>query len=592
MILNKFLHNFFVWRIKHLSDKQFVLILSIVIGICAGLAAVVLKTIVHYIQNFLTQDFNIEYENYFFIAFPLIGILLTVLYVQIFRKGKIGRGVSNILYEIARKSGIIKPDKMYSHIISSSLTVGFGGSAGLEAPIVVTGSAFGSNIGRLMHLDSKKRTLLIGCGAAAAISAIFNSPIAGVLFAMEVLLVDFSVPAFIPLLIASVTGNLISKFFLGEEILFYFFIKDSFTISDLPYYIVLAIITGIISVYFTRIMYKIDKIFKKIESAYKKALLGGLLLGVLIFIFPPFFGEGYTTVKALLSEAPSRILNNSLFFDFYQNQWVLLAFILGMILIKAFATSITIAAGGNGGIFAPSMFVGALVGFFFARLININFSDPISENNFTLIAMAGTTSAILHAPLTAIFLIAEITNGYELLVPLMLVSAISYTTAIIYEPYSIYTKQLAQKGSLLTHDKDKEVLRNLQIDKLVETDILTVNYNALLGDLIEIISKSKRNIFPVINDKNELLGIILLDDIREIMFKPNMYNSIPVKDLMHAPPEVLSIGERMEEVMKKFESTGAWNLPVIQDGKYLGFLSKSNIFSRYRSMLIKDTKEE
>ncbi|MBL4654936.1 MAG: chloride channel protein [Bacteroidia bacterium] len=592
MKLSGILHRLLVWRIKHINTRDFVLILSVFIGIFSGFAAVILKTLIHYIHIFLDNAVESQGLNYLYLAFPIVGILLTVIYTQVFLDGKLGRGVSNILYEISKKASIVRRDKMYSHLISSSLTVGFGGSVGLEAPIVVTGSAIGSNLGNAMHLDAKKRQLLIGCGAAAAISAIFNAPIAGVLFALEILLVNLSVPSFIPLMIASVFGHLVSKLFLGEEILFYFLIKDNFLIGDVPYFIILGIVTGLLGLFFTRIIFSIENRAKSFTQPYMKAIIGGLSLGILIFIFPPLYGEGYYAIKAILSESPSRLLENSLFISFYSNQWMVLLFIVSLVFIKVFATSFTVGAGGNGGIFAPSLFIGALSGFSVARIFNLLKLDiNLSESNFTLVGMAGVCAAMLRAPLTAIFLIAEITSGYELFVPIMLVSAIAYITASYFEPHSLYTKRLAIKGELLTQDKDKTVLSNLKIEKMIETDLSLVPIETKLGELTEIVAKSKRNIFPVINENEELLGIILLDDIREIMFKPTMYDKVKVRELMHAPPATILYEDNMDLVMKKFERTEAWNLPVIKDGKYVGFLSKSNIFSRYRRLLIKETQD-
>jgi CIC family chloride channel protein len=501
--------------------------------------------------------------------------------------------MSSLLLIISKKGSRVEPEKMHSHIVSAALTVGFGGSVGLESPIVTTGAAIGSNLGQLFHLGYKKRTLLIGCGVAAGIGGIFNAPIAGLIFCMEVLMLELSVPAFIPLLIAAVTGTIISRYFMGSEILFNFSIADEFYNHDIPFYILLGAITGSISVFYLRNFIKTVEATHKIKSSYLRAVLGGALLGIMIFVFPPLYGEGYSSIKDILAGQAFTLMNKSLFVNYISEQGVLLAFVATIILIKVFASGITVGAGGNGGNFAPSLFIGGLVGFFVSHAINITHLLPyeLSESSFVLVGMAGMLSGILHAPLTAIFLIAEITNGYILIIPLMLVSAISFFTSSYFEPHSVYMKQLASIGHVHFHDRDKRVLTVLKLKKLLEQDLVSVKPDGTLKDMVDAVSKSQRNIFPVVGDDNKLEGIIQLDDIRQIMFRPDLYDTVKISELMHAPLAYIVHTESMEEVMKKFDKTGAWNLPVIdKKGIYIGLISKSKIFSQYRSMLRKEAR--
>lgn len=583
--------KFLIWRIKHVSNRNFVLFLGGVIGIIAGFAAVTLKETVHLIQHQLTSGFNIQFANYFYIGFPLIGILLTAIISKYILREKLGHGITQILYDISKNSGLIKKTKTYSRMITSAITVGFGGSVGLEAPIVVTGSAIGSNIGKLMHLNYKKRTLLIGCGAAGAISAIFNSPIAGVVFSIEIILADVTIAMFIPVLIASVTGSLVSITLLGDDVLFSFQLIDTFKASDTIFYILLGIVCGLVSVYFTRMTYKIESLIRRVKNTLGKAVVGGILLGIIIFIFPPIYGEGYNTVKLLLAGKESEIFNTSLFFSEVNNPLILFAFIFCVILVKPIASALTIGSGGSGGIFGPSLFLGGITGFLFAAFINLTTWSNLSTSNFTLVGMCGVMSGVLYAPLTAIFLIAEITSGYELFVPLMLVSAIAFSTGSFFEKHSLYTKHLIERGDLIQHDKDRLVLSQISLNKIIEKDLLTIKPEATLDELVDLVRVSKRNIFPVVNDQEELMGVITLDDIRQIMFDNEKRQVTTVNSLMHAPPTNVSPHENMQSVMTKFELSGAWNLPVIDNGKYVGFLSKSRIFSTYRKKLISQNKE-
>lgn len=589
--LEDLLVKFLIWRIRHISNRNFVIILAGVIGAIAGLAAVVLKTTVHYIQLLITSGFSDRLPNFLYLGFPLLGILITVLIAKYLLNEQLGHGITQILYAVAKRSSIIQKTKMYSRMLTSAITVGLGGSVGLEAPIVVTGSAIGSNIGYLMHMNQKKRTLLIGCGAAGAISAIFNSPVAGVIFSMEVILADVTITMFIPLLIASVTGSLISLSLLGDDVLFSFELTDDFMAMDTPYYIIFGILCGLISVYFTRMTYRVEALIKKIRNDLGRAVMGGILLGIIIFVFPPMYGEGYNTIKLLLAGREEEMLKGSLFFANIDQNYFLLLFIGAVMLVKPVASALTIGSGGSGGIFAPSLFIGGVSGHLFASLINLTGNSPISTSNFTLVGMCGVMSGVLYAPLTAIFLIAEITSGYELFIPLMLVSAIAYMTSSFFEKHSLYTKHLIESGDLIQYDKDRQVLSGILLEKIIEKDLMVIRPEATLSELVDHVRISKRNIFPVVNDDQQLVGVVTLDDIREIMFDQQQYETRLVKELMHSPPAYISSHENMQSVMRKFERSGAWNLPVIDDGIYVGFLSKSRIFNTYRKQLIRQQHE-
>jgi len=591
MKFNQILLNFLIWRIKHIKNRNFTFILSAVIGGLAGLAAVVLKETVHAIQHYLLNSSHNEFNNYLIYFYPMLGIIITVLITRYYWKEKLGHGVTDILFAISQKSSIIQRGKMYSRMFTSAITVGLGGSVGLEAPIVVTGSAIGSNVGQLFHMDYKNRTILIGCGAAGAIAGIFNSPITGVIFSSEVILAGLGFATFIPLLIAAVCGSLVSLLLLGDDILFSFELRDPFIASDTLYFILLGIACGLISVYFTRMMYYVDAKITKIKNYALRGLIGGLSLAIIIFLFPPIYGEGYNTIKLLLEGNESAMSFQSLFALDYSNPLIFILFFVGIIFLKPIASSLTIESGGSGGIFAPSLFLGGVVGFLFAFVINYLSPANISVSNFTLVGMCGVMSGVLHAPLTAIFLIAEITGGYTLFVPLMLVSAIAFSTISYFEKYSIYTKHLIERGEYIPHDKDKQLLSGMKLNKVVEKDLITVKSDQKLNDLVKVVRKSKRNIFPVLNEEEKLVGIITLDDIRDIMFDEESRNEITVSSIMKDPPAFISSNDSMQSVMNTFEITGAWNLPVIDEGKYIGFVSKSRIFNTYRTKLKKDRVE-
>ncbi|WP_276495792.1 chloride channel protein [Pontibacter litorisediminis] len=579
-----------LWLRRHTSDREFMLISSVLVGLTAGVAAVVLKSLVHYIQLLLAYGNRLLDQPYWLVVFPLVGILLTVLVVKVFFRGSIGRGTANILFNISQKSSLVERHKMFSHVLTSAITAGFGGSAGLESPIVVTGSAIGSNYGREYHLNYRDRTLLLASGAAAGIAAVFNAPIAGVLFAIEVLLTDISISAFIPLIIAAVVGALSSRIILEEDILFNISQTEYFAAEHVPFYVLLGILCGMMSVYYTRMALRVEELFEDYQTTVlKRALIGGALLGLLIMLFPPLFGEGYDSIRLLERGQAQLLLQDSWLAFFGTNEWLILCFVGALALVKVFATTITIASGGNGGNFAPSMFVGASTGYFFSRIINMLNISSLPTGSFAMVGMAGILSGVMHAPLTAVFLIAEITGGYTLMIPLMIVAASSFALVKYFEPYSLDTKKLAQKGQLLTHNKDRTILRIMKIKHLIETEFQPVSPEATLGEFVDVIAHSRRNLFPVVTAGGKLDGIILLENVREIMFKTEKYNTVKVKELMIKPPAIVQYDDSMADVMKKFDESGAWNLPVLRGDTYLGFVSKSSIFTKYRKLLIKTT---
>jgi CIC family chloride channel protein len=585
----QFLAKFLIWQEKHLKHRQFIYILSLIVGLLSGLAAVLLKNTVHYVHTFLLDNVVVEKFNFLYLFFPLAGILLTVLYVKFFVKDNIGHGVSRILFAISKKNGKIKNHNNYTSLISSTLTVGFGGSVGLEAPIVLTGSSLGSSLGRLFKLNYKSKILLIGCGAAGAIAGIFKAPIAAVIFALEVLMLDLTMWSLVPLLISAVTGLTVAYLFMDKGEIFSFTMIIEFSLRNIPFYILLGVFTGLISLYFTRGVMWIESIFSKLKSPYLKWSLGSLILGLLILFLPPLYGEGYETLNALLGGATDEITHGSMFYEFNDNFWMLIVFLVLIILLKVVATAVTTGAGGVGGIFAPTLFLGGISGYLLAKIINLlhNVSDKIqvSERNFALVGMAGMMAGVMHAPLTAVFLIAEITGGYGLFIPLLITSTIAFITIMYFDPHSIYHMRLAQRKELITHHKDKAVLTLIDLEKVIEKDFEVLHPKDKLRDLIDAIARSKRNIFPIVNNKM-LIGIVLLDDIRHVIFNTELYDTTLLKDLMFLPPAFIEPDDPMDEVIEKFEETQSWNLPVIKHGEYIGFISKSKLFSVYRNHLI------
>ena len=579
------LKRFLIWRIRHINNKQFIMILSVVIGILGGLGAVIIKNGVHLIKDLLTSSFAQDYQNYLYFAYPTIGVLIAVLYIRYIVRQNVGHGIPSVLYAISKNNGIIKAHNIFSSIITSVFTVGFGGSVGLEGPTVATGAAIGSNIGQLLRFNYKQITLLLGLASAAAMAAIFKSPIAAVVFAIEVIMIDLTMASIVPLLIASATAVLTSYFFLGQTVLYPFEIKEAFMMKDIPYFILLGILAGLISVYFTKMYIFIEAAFSKIKRWYTKLLIGGVILGILIFFFPSLYGEGYDAINTSLNGEYSALFNNSIFYSYKNSVFIIILLFIFILFFKVIATSVTFGAGGIGGIFAPTLFMGAFTGLLFAYVINHFQFGSISEPNFALVGMGGLIAGVLHAPLTAIFLIAEITGGYGLFVPLMITATIAYATIKLFVSNSVYTHQLAKRGELITHHKDKAVLSLMKVDKLIEKDFKTVNPDATLRDLVKIISDSNRNIFPVIEKDNTFCGIIRLDDIRNIMFKPELYDTTNVQNLMIIPEVYVDFDESMEQVAKKFQNSGKYNLAVLKNGKYLGFISRANVFSQYRKLL-------
>ncbi|MRR23325.1 chloride channel protein, partial [bacterium] len=479
----------------------------------------------------------------------------------------------------------------WSSILTSSLTIGFGGSVGAEAPIVLTGASIGSNIGRYFKLNYKYVTLLLGCGAAAAISGIFKAPIGGILFTLEVLMLDLTMSSIVPLLISSVTAATVAYFFMGDNVLFSFQVKHGFLLSELPYYVLLGVFCGLVGVYFTRATVGIEKLYRKIRNKWVRMILGGLILGGLIYFYPALYGEGYETVMILLNTGSGAVAGTEIFGQMAQGFWAFSILMAGLLLVKVVATASTNGAGGVGGIVAPTLFTGGVAGYYLSSLLNHLFGLTLIESSFTLTAMAGVFASVLHAPLTAIFLIAEITEGYGLLIPLILTSTIAFITTRTFQKHSIYNEQLAASGELITHDKDKAVMTLLDWSKEVEKDLLTVKPDGNLGDLVKQIAKSNRNIFPVVDEFNILEGVVLLDDVRDKMFKPELYDKVLVRDLMTIPPSYIDLSERGDAVLDAFERTGAWNLPVLDRGRYVGFISKSRIFSAYRELLRQFSEE-
>lgn len=575
------------WREKHITERNFVIVLALLVGILSGFAALLLKLIIEEIASLLTAHVSITQGNYSYLIFPVVGILIVSLFVRYVVRDNISHGVTRVLYAISQKKSRLKVHNMWTSLVASSVTIGFGGSVGAEGPIVFTGAAIGSNLGGAFRLSPRILMLLVGCGAAAGVAGIFKAPIAGMLFTIEVLMLDLTAASVMPLMIASVAGATVAYIFTGYDVEFFFSQSEPFVTSRIPYVILLGVFCGFVSLYFTKVMNMMERTFGKLKSPWVKFLFGSVILSSLIFLFPPLYGEGYGPINLLLNGQFSQIFDGSLFYDYRHDVWMVIAFIGLIILAKVFATSATNGSGGVGGTFAPSLYVGCMAGFFFAILINtLGLCDgELSTKNFALMGMAGVMSAVMHAPLMAIFLTAEMTGGYELFLPLLIVSSISYGTIRIFLPYSIYTMRLAQRGELLTHEKDKTVLTLLKMDSVIEKDFIEVHPDMTLKEMVGVISRSNRNLFPVTDDHGSLLGIVLLDDIRNIMFRPDLYRKMRVSKFMASVPAKIEVGESMDKVMKLFDDTNAWNLPVVEKGRYVGFVSKSKIFNSYRRVL-------
>ena len=572
--------------LNKLSERDVMIILSLFVGICCGLAAVLLKLSIEFIHHSLTSWFDGEAYNFLFLLYPGIGMLIAMLFVKYVVKDNIGHGVTKVLQAVSKNESKIRPHNMWSSMLASSLTIGFGGSVGAEAPIVYTGAAIGSNVARYMGLSYKNMTILLGCGAAGAVAGIFKAPLAGVLFTQEILLFNISMTSILPLLLSTVSATVISYIFLGDKPPFECTISP-FSMHNIPFYLLLGLFSATCSVYFTRMTLWLEDKIKSIRKPFARWAVSASCLGLLIFLFPPLFGEGYEHLHELLNGGTIDLEGQTILAFFLRKAWLVPVFFLLVLLLKVFSMSFTNAGGGVGGTFGPTLFIGAVAGFVLSRTINL-IAGPgfVPEQNFVLVGMAGLMAGVMQAPMTAIFLIADMTGGYDLLIPLIITSTISYAATRMVEPYSIYTKRIAKKGELLTHDSDQAVLTLLKTGELIESDFCTVRIDATLGELVEVVAESKRNIFPVVDSRHHFQGFVSLEDIRREMFKKEQYDTTHVYNYMKSAPAYVYVDEKMDSVMKKFEQTEAWNLPVVEkDRTYVGFVSKSKIFSAYRDQL-------
>lgn len=574
-----------------IDEVKVIYFLSLIVGLLSAFAAALLKNAIYYTNRILTQGITPESGGYMYLAYPLFGMLLALLFVHYVVRDNIGHGVSRVLYAISKRESRIKNHNTWSSLVATTLTIAFGGSVGAEAPIVLTGSSIGSAIGSYFRLNYRNITLMIGCGAAGAISGIFKAPVAGIVFTLEVLMFDLTVSSIVPLMISSVTAATVAYFLMGDNVLLSFNITESFIISNIPWYLLLGLISGLVSILFSRTSMYLENGYNRIKNVFIRLLIGGIVVGTLIFLFPPFFGEGYDTIMLLLRGDASSVFGNSVFNSLSGNYFIYILFFFCLVTLKAIASSSTNGAGGVGGIFAPTLFIGGVNGFLISSLLNRFTSIDLPDNRFVLVGMAGAMAGVMHAPLTAIFLIAEITGGYSLLIPLIITSTVAFITTRSFERHSIYHVQLAERGELITHDKNKAVLAFMDWKKEIERDLLTVKPADTLGELVKAISRSKRNIFPVVDDYNVLEGIVSLEYVREVMFESEKYNTIFVKDLMTIPPSYIDLKESIEAVMDTFRKTGAWNLPVLDNGYYVGFISKSRIFTTYRDLLVEFSEE-
>jgi chloride channel protein, CIC family len=585
-VLHNYLKKPIFYLRNKLSDKHFFIFSSVIVGLSSGLAAIVLKYFVHSIEYLVHFSSN-TYEDFLpFAVFPLIGIILTAIYVKYILRDKLRRGSAEIVYSIIKNSSNLPRKDIHAHLVTSGLTVGFGGSVGLESPMVSTGAAIGSNYSQAYNLPYRDRTILLACGAAAGIAAAFNAPIAGVLFAIEVLLTDVSAAAFIPLIISAASGALLSKIILKEGVVLSFTLQQPFNYQNTPYYIALGLVCGFISLLYANLFNKIENGFSKILNPWGKAVAGGVLLFLIILLFPPLFGEGYETIKHLADQNTTPLIKASPLNGLVNNEFMLLVFLGSLVVFKIIAAAITLGSGGSGGSFAPSLFIGAYLGYVFARAINVTKIASIPESNFTLVAMAGILSGVFYAPLTAIFLIAELTGGYDLMIPLMIVSSLSLIVTNFFQSQSLEGKKLSAKLNITVENRDKFLLSRLDLNSLIETNFLTVSPDLKLSGLVNTIAASNRNIFPVVDIDRKLLGLIYLDSIRNVIFDTSRYDTTLVSDLMQRVVTVVDVEESLHAALIKFDKTGQWNLPVIENGKYIGFLSKSSILTKYRNELL------
>ncbi|MDW5289313.1 chloride channel protein [Formosa sp. PL04] len=586
------LRQFLIWKYKHISERQFVYILSVLIGFLSGMGTVILKNLTYFIRSLFDLDLFKDSESALYFILPIIGLFLVYVIKQTWLKKHIGHGISSTLHAISKLNGIIPRYNIYASLITAPLTAGFGGSVGLQGPAVSIGAALGSNTAQLFHMNTKTRMLLIGCAAAAAMASMFKAPLAAIVFAVEIFSLDIAFISLVPLLLASVTAVVTSYMFLGTDVLLNFKLIDEFIVGDIPFYILLGLVTALASIYFSKVFFAITAFFKQFESRALRLLIGGVAIGTMLFFIPQLYGEGYGLMNNLLKGDHITAIGHTPFNVDLSNIWIVIVLLLGISAFKAIAMTTTFGAGGVGGIFIPTLVMGSTLGNACAKIINnIGFGFHVSETNFTLIGMTGLMAGVLHAPLTAIFLIAEITSGYELYVPLMIVSAISFAITKQYVSHSIYTMRLAERGELMTHDKDKNVLMVLDIDKIIENNFIILKPDMTLGYILKnAVAKSSRNHFPVVNESHEFLGVLRLDDIRNIMFDTDMYDSVNVGSLMHASAGIIDYDkDSMSDIMDKFKTSGAWNLPVIKNEKYHGYISKSKLLTAYRSQLIKFT---
>ena len=588
---NLFVHKFIEplrQLFGRLPEKNVLMILSLVVGVSCGLAAVLLKLAIEFIQHNLIALSDRGSYNILNLIYPGIGMLISLLFVRYVVKDNIGHGVTKVLQAVSKNESKIKPHNMWTSMVASSLTIGFGGSVGAEAPIVYTGAAIGSNVARYMGLSYKNMTILLGCGASGAVAGIFNAPLAGVLFTLEILLFNISMTSILPLLLSTISATVVSYICLGMTPPFECTLTD-FSMGNIPFYIILGLFSALFSVYFTRMTLWLEDKIKSVKSPYVRWAMSATSLGLLIFLFPPLFGEGYSDLRELLNGCMPNLEGQTVLSFFMHSAWSVPVFFLLILLLKVFSMSLTNAGGGVGGTFGPTLFIGAIAGFVVSRTINLIGGGPaplVPENNFVLVGMAGLMAGVMQAPMTAIFLIADMTGGYELLIPLIITSTISYAATRAVEPYSIYTKRIAKKGELLTHDSDQAVLTLLKTNELIETDFAAIRIDASMRELVEVISQSKRNIFPVVDSKNHFQGYVSLEDMRPVMFDYENYDTLHAYNFMKSAPAYVYVNEKMDRVMSKFEQTDAWNLPVVtEDRTYVGFISKSKIFSSYREQL-------
>ncbi len=578
--------QFHRWRMKHLSERGFITLLSIVVGVFAGLAAVIIKNTVRFTQYMVEHLLESEMHNYIYFALPVFGIFFTVVIVKYVVRHTVRHGIPTVLYGISKQKGRIRNHNLYSSVITSSLTVGFGGSVGLEGPTVATGTAWGSWLAKVFRLNYKNTILILGSACAGAMAAIFKAPIAAIVFAVEVIMIDLTVFSLVPLLLSSATAVVVSYFFLGQDVLYPFEVKELFVLGDLPYYVALGILTGFVSVYFIKTYLYFGDMFDRIKSRWSRLLFGGISLGGLIFLFPSLFGEGYESINSCLAGNLDFLYNNSLFYGLREHIWTAFVLLTLVIIFKIVATSLTFGSGGVGGIFAPTLFMGVNTGMLFSMLVNMFGVRQINTNNFALIGMAGLIAGVLHAPLTGIFLIADISGGYKLFVPLMITATFAYITVRTFTRYSVYHFQLARRKELLTHDKDANVLQMLKVRKLIETDFEKLSQEATLRDLTEAISRNHRNLFPVVDQEGKMVGMLKMDDVRQMIFHHELYDKVKIKDIMYMPEYFIEVTDSMDEVAEKFESSGRYNLAVLEDGKYLGFISRARVFTNYRKQII------